>query len=139
MSMVISSFTVLFSEPFWIGIFERTNGKKYEVSKIVFGSEPKDCEIYDTLLKNYHKLKFSPPMSADKQSKSHINPKRMQRLVHKKVEQKYIGTKAQQALKLQHEKNKTERKSKSKDAKEQEIQRQFEIRQRKKLEKHKGH
>ena len=50
-----------------------------------------------------------------------------------------IGTKSQQALKLQQEQNKQERKEKSRKKKEAEEQRMFELKQRKKREKHKGH
>ena len=45
-----------------------------------------------------------------------------------------IGTKSQQALKLQQEQNKQERKEKSRKRKEAEEQRMFELKQRKKLE-----
>lgn len=60
-----SSLTILFEAPFWIGLYERTNSGKYEVCKITFGSEPKDYEVYEFLLKNWHKLKFSPPIKAE--------------------------------------------------------------------------
>ena len=50
-----------------------------------------------------------------------------------------IGTKSQQALKLQQEQNKQERKEKRRKKKEAEEQRMFELKQRKKREKHKGH
>lgn len=50
-----SSLTILFENPFWIGLYERIDGDKYEVCKITFGAEPKDYEIYDFLLKNWHK------------------------------------------------------------------------------------
>ena len=61
-----SSLTILFENPFWIGLFERIDGDKYEVCKITFGAEPKDYEVYDFLLKNWHKLKFSPPVKTEK-------------------------------------------------------------------------
>lgn len=50
-----SSLTIWFENPFWIGLYERIDGDKYEVCKITFGAEPKDYEIYDFLLKNWHK------------------------------------------------------------------------------------
>ena len=53
-----SSLTILFEAPFWIGLYERTDNGKYEVCKITFGSEPKDYEVYEFLLKNWHKLKW---------------------------------------------------------------------------------
>ena len=67
------------------------------------------------------------------------NPKRMQREVKKQMLEIGIGTKSQQALKLQQEQNKQERKEKRRKKKEAEEQRMFELKQRKKREKHKGH
>ena len=49
-----SSLTILFEAPFWIGLYERTDNGKYEVCKITFGSEPKDYEVYQFLLKLNH-------------------------------------------------------------------------------------
>ena len=60
-----SSLTILFEAPFWIGLYERADSDKYEVCKITFGSEPKDYEVYEFLLKNWHKLKFSPQIKAE--------------------------------------------------------------------------
>ena len=105
-----SSLTILFEAPFWIGLYERTDNGKYEVCKITFGSEPKDYEVYEFLLKNWHKLKFSPPIQAEVAIERKINPKRMQREIQSQLQDKGIGTKAQQALKLQHEQCKLERK-----------------------------
>lgn len=34
-----SSLTILFENPFWIGLFERIDGDKYEVFKITFGAD----------------------------------------------------------------------------------------------------
>ncbi len=104
-----SSLTILFENPFWIGLYERFDDDKYEVCKITFGAEPKDYEVYDFLLKNWHMLKFSPPVKTEKSIERKINPKRMQREINSRLENKGIGTKAQQALKLQHEQNKIER------------------------------
>ena len=107
-----SSLTILFEAPFWIGLYERTDSGKYEVCKITFGSEPKDYEIYEFLLKNWHKLKFSPPIQTEVAVERKINPKRMQREIQSQLQDKGVGTKAQQALKLQHEQCKLERKAK---------------------------
>lgn len=40
-----SSLTILFENPFWIGLYERIDGDKYEVCKITFGAEPMICEV----------------------------------------------------------------------------------------------
>jgi len=62
---VKSSLTVMFEAPFWIGVYERFDEGYYEVCKITFGSEPKDYEVYDFLLKNWNSLKFSPPIKSE--------------------------------------------------------------------------
>ena len=78
---------------------DRTGQVCYSVCKITFGSEPKDYEVYEFLLKNWHKLKFSPPIQAEIVIERKINPKRMQREIQSQLQDKGIGTKAQQALK----------------------------------------
>lgn len=133
-----SSITIIFENPFWIGLYEHIDDGKYEVCKITFGAEPKDYEVYDFLLHNWNHLKFSPRVKADKIEEKHINPKRIQREISSRLQDRGIGTKAQQALKLQHEQSKIERKSRSKEQKEAEAERQFALRQEKKKAKHKG-
>ena len=86
-----SSLTILFEAPFWIGLYERTNSGKYEVCKITFGSEPKDYEVYEFLLKNWHKLKFSPPIKAEVTIERKINPKRMQREIQSQLQIKALA------------------------------------------------
>lgn len=46
-----SSLTILFENPFWIGLYERIDGNRYEVGKITFGAEPKNYEVYDFMMK----------------------------------------------------------------------------------------
>ena len=41
--------TVLFEQPFWIGILERSGEGRYEACKVTFGAEPRDAEVYDFL------------------------------------------------------------------------------------------
>ena len=67
-----------------------------------------------------------------------MNPKRKQREARKQSQVSGIGTKSQQALQLQREENKLERKIISREMKEAEKQRQFELKQQKRKEKHRG-
>lgn len=133
-----SSLTILFENPFWIGLYERVDGGKYEVCKITFGAEPKDYEIYEYLLANWHTLEFSPPIRTEQVAERRISPKRMQREINSQLQNRGIGTKAQQALKLQHEQGKIERRVKSREQKEADKDRQFALRQEKKKAKHRG-
>ena len=135
---VSNKLTVYFDDPFWVGVFEHIDNGKLSVSKVIFGAEPKDYEVQEFIIRNYCRLKFSPTVDTMvKESKR--NPKRLQRDAKKTVLEKGIGTKSQQALKLQQEQNKIERKIKSREQKEAEDLRLFELKQQKKKEKHKGH
>lgn len=88
--------------------------------------------------KNWNSLKFSPPIKSEITEERKINPKRMQREINNQLQNKGMGTKAQQALKLQHEQNKMERKVKSKEQREVEKERQYALRQEKRKAKHRG-
>ena len=134
---VISKLTVYFEDPFWVGVFERTEDGKLEVSKVTFGAEPKDAEVYRFIQRHFYDLKYSPPVAV-KVDVHKKNPKRMLREAKKQMQDSGIGTKSQQALKLQQEQSKVERKVKSREAKELEAKRKFELRQQKRKEKHKG-
>ncbi len=139
MDKVTGKLMVFFDEPFWVGVFESSDGETLKVAKVTFGSEPKDGEIYDFLLKHYNRLQFSQPISDEKTPEKRINPKRMQRDIHRQLTAKSIGTKAQQALKAEQENKKMTRKACNHQKTEEETQRQFELRQEKKKQKHRGH
>lgn len=130
--------TVFFDDPFWVGVYERTFNEKLEVSRIVFGTESKDYEVYEFLLKNWSNLKFSPPVYAENSVKKKLNPKRIQKQISAQLSEREIGTKAQQALKLQHTEGKMKRAEINRQKKEFEEQRKYELRQQKKKQKHKG-
>lgn len=137
MDKVSGKLTVFFEEPFWVGVFERVAEGKLSVCKVTFGTEPKDYEVNDFIMKNYYRLRFSPAVAADIKEASR-NPKRIQREVRKQVQNCGIGTKSQQALKLQHEQMKTERKVVSREQREAEKERRFELKQEKRREKRRG-
>jgi hypothetical protein len=139
MKKIEGRLTIYFEEPFWIGVYERVSDGLLEVCKITFGAEPRDYEVYEYLLENWHLLRFSSPVKADEAHRVKINPKRMQREIKKQLERQGVGTKSQQALKQQHEENKIVRKTKSREQKNAKKQMQFELRQKKKKKKHKGH
>ena len=65
MDKVTGKLTVLFQEPFWIGVFERTENGKLSVCKVTFGAEPRDYDVMDFVQKNYFRLQFSPAVKAD--------------------------------------------------------------------------
>ena len=133
-----NSLTVYFDEPFWVGVFERTEGGGLSVCKVTFGAEPKDYEVWDYILQHYHELIFSPAIEM-KTRQAADNPKRRRRNARKQLENTGIGTKSQQALQRQREEMKTELRKLSREEREAEAQRRFELKQAKKKEKRRGH
>ena len=137
MGNVCSRLVVYFEEPFWVGVFEKTENGALSAAKVTFGAEPKDCEVLEFVQKHYFSLSFSPAVeTAVREIKR--NPKQMQQEVGRQVKETGIGTKSQQALKLQQEQNKQARREKSREQRLAEAERMFELKQQKKKEKHRG-
>ena len=138
MDKVSGKLTVFFEDPFWVGVFERCSEGSLSASKVTFGAEPGDYEVQEVILKHYNRRGFSPAVAAAvKEEKK--NPKRVQRDVKRQLQKEGIGTKSQQALKLQQEQNKQERKVKNREEKLADAKRMFDLKQKKKREKHRGH
>ena len=100
-----SQLTILFENPFWVGIYERIDGDCYQVCKITFGAEPSDREVYEFLLRNWAVLRFSQPTRTGKVKEKSKNPKRRQREIRSQLQKTGVGTKAQQALNQKRERN----------------------------------
>ena len=99
--MGTSRLTILFDDPFWIGLYEREDDTEH----------------------------LPPPKS----------PKRRQREARRMTQAAGIGTKAQQALKLQQEQGKQARLARTRQQREAEEARKFQLRQARRKEKHRGH
>lgn len=130
--------TVFFENPFWVGVFERISNGKLSVCKVTFGAEPKDYEVWEFILKHYNALSFSPGIETEVK-KAADHPKRRQREARKQTCGSGVGTKAQQALQMQREEMKIQRKQTGKEQREAEKRRQFDLKQQKRKEKHRGH
>ena len=138
MNESIVTLTVYFEDPFWVGVIEEVENNKLSVCKIIFGAEPKNSEILDFVLHRYYDLKFSPAVEV-KRKHSADSPKRRQRNVKKQLQNTGVGTKSQQALAVGREVMKQERKKKSKEERDQEKQRLFNLKKQQHKEKHRGH
>ena len=132
------SLTVFFEDPFWVGVFERMIDGKLSACKVTFGTEPKDCEVWELVLKHYYELSFSPAVENEVRQ-TPDNPKRRQRNAGKLMERSGVSTKSQEALQKQLEALKTERRRISREEREAEEQRRFALKQEKRREKQKGH
>ena len=130
--------TVRFEPPFWTLLYERSSEQGWEACQVTFGAEPKDCEVWDFILKHYYELKFSPAIETELKQTAK-NPKRRQRNAKKQLQILGVGTKSQQALQMQREEMKTRRKQTSKEQRETEKRRQFALKLQKRKAKHRGH
>lgn len=65
MTKLETRLTVLYDEPFWIGLSERVENGKLTVAKHVFGAEPSMADIYEFVLNHSYEQKYSPPVDAE--------------------------------------------------------------------------
>ena len=119
---------MFFEEPFWVGVFERIKDGKLSVCKVTFGAEPKDYDILVFVLYHYYELVFSPSVEIETRQAAD-NPKRRLRNARKHLENTGVATKAQQALQRQREEMKTESRQISREERDAEAQRRFEMKQ----------
>ena len=56
--------TVYFEDPFWVGVFERTQNGTLSVCKITFAAKPKDYAVHAYVLRHFYELLFSPALHA---------------------------------------------------------------------------
>lgn len=131
--------TVYFEDPFWVGLYERSDGDGYSVCKFTFGAEPRDYQVYEALITHWKELKFSPAIPPGGSSQVKVNPKRARKEAARALSGPPVGTKAQEAIKLQQAEGKQARREKSREEREAEEERKFQLRQEKRKQKHRGH
>ena len=137
--LVRSQCTILFEEPFWIGLFEKWEENCYSVCRVVFGKEPTSSEIYEWMLACYGKLSFKETQRSERPLVKKLSPKKLKKQITRQVNGKYQGTKAQQTLKSLYAEEKVVRKKLSRQEQREEQVRQFELKQTKKKQKKRGH
>lgn len=64
--MNTGSLTVLFEDPFWIGLFEMTDHEGLHVCKVTFGAEPTERELMEFINRNWNRLQFSQAVDVAK-------------------------------------------------------------------------
>lgn len=137
MDKVVIKLTVYFADPFWVGVAERIAGGHLSAAKITFGAEPKDYEIAGFVQRYFYELRFSQSVPTERRE-AKKNPKTAQRDAKRQMQQVGIGTKSQQALKLQHEAKRLEGRKKNREEKQAKAERLFLLKQQKRKEKHRG-
>ena len=131
------TFTVYFDGQFWVGIVERLEEGRLSAARVVFGAEPSDEEVFQFVLDRWGTLRFSPEVEAERRREPG-NPKRRQREAAKAAAKAAPSTKAQQAMSAGYEARKDERKAATRQAKQEESERRFALKQQKRKQKHRG-
>jgi hypothetical protein len=136
---MLTKFTVYHDDRFWVGIVERETGDGYSAARIVFGEEPSESELYLFILKRFETLNFSRPSKSTNEPVKRVNPKRLIRMIQENLSTKGASTRSQEAIRQERELRKIERKSLSKQDREEETRRMFELKQQRKKQKKRGH
>lgn len=140
--MAIIKATLFFEKCYWVGAFERTDKEGYAVARHIFGAEPADAEVHAFVLSHYAELKFGDAKEITVQIQR-MNPKRIQREVRremaKMLESAKPSTFAQDYMREEMEKKKLQKKVMSSAQKQVRKEEQFDLKQKKRKEKHRGH
>jgi len=101
--------TVFYDGQFWVGVVEEIVNGKLRAGRYLFGSEPKDQEVFAFV--NTKLLDFmnglSEQQSVENRQPKKMNPKRLARQVAREMKANGVSTFAQAALQLEYEKRKT--------------------------------
>lgn len=139
MQISVSSTLTLFHDgQFWIGVVEHVEDDSLGVARIVFGAEPSNEEVLQFIVSSWEKLSFVGRKEPDKQKMAE-NPKRRQREAAKALEKPAMSTKAQQVLSEQREAMKQFASRSRKQRRSDKKQERFELRVKKRKQKHRGH
>jgi hypothetical protein len=132
--------TVYFEDPFWVGVFTLSEGNAAQYSRVVFGQEPSDIEVYEYFQKNANVLRFTDSYPEITRETIIKNPKRRQREISKELHNRVGPKKSLEAIKQLEQQNKKEKQQEGKRAKKAELEAYlFSLKQEKAREKHRGH
>ncbi|MDN5973231.1 YjdF family protein [Bifidobacterium crudilactis] len=137
-----ASSAVYFDGSMWVCVCERVTSQGLQACRIVFGSEPKEYEVFAYLQRHYFELDFSPAVDADlrpSRGSKHVNPKRLKRLAARAMGNDAVSTKAQEALSKGRDRAKISRSKVSRSQRLSDEARRRTLRTEKHREKHKGH
>jgi len=132
--------TILFNGQFWEGVVESYQDGCLKAGRHIFGSEPKDSEVFDFVNNLAAKLLEGTAASVDVSlvEDKKINPKRRSREAAKEMSIRGISTKAQEALQLEQELQKKEKKVQTKAEREEEKEQKRLLARQKAKERHRG-
>jgi hypothetical protein len=134
--------TVLYDGQYWVAVVEQQENGRLKVARHIFGSEePGDPEVALFVHRELLAVigRVATTVSAEESPIRRISPKRAARQAAREVAERSISSKAQEALKLELEHRKLERRQLSKAQREQHEAYKRQIRILKRKAKHRGH
>ena len=132
--------TVFYDGQFWVGVVEEIVNGKLRAGRYLFGSEPKDQEVFafvNTKLLDFMN-ELSEQLSVENRQPKKMNPKRLARQVAREMKANGVSTFAQAALQLEYEKRKKEKQILRRARREELKEYKREIKRKKAKEKHRG-
>lgn len=121
---------------FFTALFERSDAHGYSAARVLFAAKPSDNEILSLVLKSGGMLRFSDPVAEDAEKPLAVKPKKRQREAAKAARVIGFSTKAQAALKAQHEQKKVISRAANRELKKDDEK--FALRQQKRKQRHRG-
>ena len=133
--------TVFFDGQYWVGVIEAEDGTVRRVHRFVFGSEPSGPQILKFVLLDLGAILARPDASISLEAKParRVNPKRAAREVARLTAEQGISSAAADAMRLQIEANKQERRVSARRLREHEAVARYAQAQVKAKEKRRGH
>ncbi|MBE7680258.1 YjdF family protein [Paenibacillus sp. P13VS] len=134
--------TVLFDESckFWIGVIEQEEQGRLRACRHIFGNEPKDSEVLEFVSEKMMKVMSLTTVetNAKRSKNTRVNPKRLARQASKEIAQRGLTSHAQEAIKLDLESRKLQRKVHNRQQILEENERKYQLRVQKAKKKHRG-
>ena len=116
----MSTLTVYFDDPWWVGIIEHEEDQILRVFRQIFGSEPSNEEVLNFVLCEFVRVTSRPVagLAITPPPTRKISPKRAAREAAQQLQTCALSTKAQQAMQLAQEVHKKEREQISREEKQ---------------------
>jgi Protein of unknown function (DUF2992). len=132
--------TVFHDGQYWVGVLEEQCQGKLRAAKYIFGSEPKDEEILQFVCKDMMRIVggLSQEVAVKHSEAKRISPKRLARRAAEEMRNKGVSSYAQEAIRLELEKRKRERRTLTKQQLLAKLEHKRELKIRKAKEKHRG-
>ena len=136
MSIILN---VFFNAHCWVALFTKTENNTEKCARVLFEKEPSDVELYKYVLHNYNSLKFSDINRIESSCTPVKNPKRRQREISQIIHDDTRIKRSYEAIKLSiQQDDKKQKRAERKLRKQNRDDYIFDLKQKKRKEKHRG-